>query len=152
MLGNKKLFVHSRGTRVALTNDIAKSETLETRTEKNGAIAIRIRIAIALASLVALALGIFIALQLQVSDPYIKTVLTLDGDPIRGHAIFQMNCAGCHGIQNGHQVGPSLTGVSQRKSPVGIIKQVIGGKTPPMPQFQPNPKDMADLLEYVKNL
>ncbi|MFZ4555923.1 MAG: cytochrome c, partial [Pseudanabaena sp.] len=26
------------------------------------------------------------------------------------------------------------------------------GETPPMPQFQPSPQDMADLLSYLKQL
>ncbi len=88
----------------------------------------------------------------QASDPYISNVLLLNGDAQRGHAIFQMNCAGCHGIQADGRVGPSLLGVHARKSKVGIIRQVISGETPPMPQFQPDPKDMADLLSYLESL
>ena len=88
----------------------------------------------------------------QISDPYINQVLSLKGDPIQGHAIFQMNCAGCHMQQQGAQVGPSLQDISQRKSRVSIIQQVIGGKTPPMPQFQPDPQEMADLLNYLEQI
>lgn len=90
--------------------------------------------------------------QWQVSDPYVHQVLSLAGDPVRGHAIFQMNCAGCHGLQADGRVGPSLQGVSKRKSEVGLIHQVISGNTPPMPQFKPNPQDMADLLSYLESL
>ena len=86
------------------------------------------------------------------SDPYIENVLSLEGDPLRGHAIFSMNCAGCHASQHGAQVGPSLQDLSQRKSRVNIIKQVISGKTPPMPQFQPGSQDMADLLSYLEQI
>jgi len=89
---------------------------------------------------------------LQVSDPYIEQVLSLNGDPVKGHAIFEMNCAGCHFQNVSHQVGPSLLDVSQRKSPVGIIHQVTSGQTPPMPQFQPTPQEMADLLSYLQKL
>ncbi|EAW34672.1 cytochrome c [Lyngbya sp. PCC 8106] len=89
---------------------------------------------------------------LQVSDPYIEQVLSLDGNPVKGHAIFEMNCAGCHFQKASDQVGPSLLDVSQRKSPVGIIHQVTSGKTPPMPQFQPTPQEMADLLSYLQKL
>ncbi len=88
----------------------------------------------------------------QVSDPYINQVLSLKGDPTQGHAIFLMNCAGCHTQQQGIQVGPSLQDVSQRKSRVRIIKQVISGQTPPMPQFQPDPQEMADLLTYLQQI
>lgn len=86
------------------------------------------------------------------SNPYIQNVLSLEGDRAKGYAIFQMNCAGCHGSEaNGH-VGPSLRGISARKSQSALIKQVISGETPPMPQFQPSPEVMADLLDYLKTL
>ncbi|MBW4623000.1 MAG: cytochrome c [Cyanosarcina radialis HA8281-LM2] len=86
------------------------------------------------------------------SDPYVKTVLSLPGDPIQGHAIFQMNCAGCHGNRAEGRVGPSLDAISKRKSKISLIEQVIGGKTPPMPQFQPSTQAMADLLSYLEKL
>lgn len=90
--------------------------------------------------------------QWQVSDPYIRNVLSRTGDPVRGHAIFQMNCSGCHGLLANGRVGPSLQGVSKRKSEVGLIHQVISGDTPPMPQFKPSPQEMADLLSYLEQL
>ncbi|WP_442957328.1 c-type cytochrome [Phormidium sp. CCY1219] len=135
-----------------MTNDLTKPEA-ESRTDANGATQRRLRSVLVLAMVIAaIAATVFTVTQLQVSDPYMETVLTLNGDPVQGHAIFQMNCAGCHGVKNGRQVGPSLTGVSQRKSRVSIIHQVISGETPPMPQFQPKPQEMADLLEYLQTL
>jgi mono/diheme cytochrome c family protein len=89
---------------------------------------------------------------IQVSDPYIRNVLSLNGDSVRGHDIFQINCAGCHGLQADGRVGPSLQHVSQRKSKVSLIHQVISGQTPPMPKFQPSPQEMADLLSYLETL
>ncbi len=89
---------------------------------------------------------------IQVSDPYVENVLSLEGDPLRGQAIFLMNCAGCHVSQQGTQVGPSLQDVSQHKSRASIIQQVISGTTPPMPQFQPSPQEMADLLGYLEKI
>ncbi|MGB3534330.1 MAG: c-type cytochrome [Microcoleaceae cyanobacterium] len=89
---------------------------------------------------------------LQGSDPYVENVLSLEGDPLQGQAIFLMNCAGCHISQQGAQVGPSLQDVSQRKSRVRIIQQVTSGKTPPMPQFQPGYQEMADLLSYLEQI
>ena len=88
----------------------------------------------------------------EVSDPYIKEVLSLKGDVVKGHAIFQYNCAGCHGMEADGRVGPSLKGVPKRKSKVNLIYQVISGKTPPMPKFQPSRQEMADLLEYLEEL
>ncbi len=107
---------------------------------------------ITLAVLLVVLLAIFSVHMVRVSDPYIKSVLSLTGDPVQGQAIFQMNCAGCHGWLADGSVGPSLQGVSKRKSRYGLIHQVISGETPPMPQFQPGVKEMADLLSYLENL
>ncbi|MGA0198054.1 MAG: c-type cytochrome [Prochlorotrichaceae cyanobacterium] len=88
----------------------------------------------------------------QMRDPYIQLVMAEKGNFTQGAAIFQINCAGCHGIQGDGLVGPSLHGISDRKSTLTLIRQVISGKTPPMPQFQPNPQEMADLLSYLDEL
>ena len=85
-------------------------------------------------------------------DPYVEKVFALRGNVTQGHAIFQMNCATCHGLFADGRVGPSLKAVSHRKSQAALIEQVISGKTPPMPQFQPNPQEMADLLSYLQSL
>ncbi len=90
--------------------------------------------------------------QWQAADPYIHAVLALEGDRDQGQAIFQMNCAVCHGLAADGEVGPSLQQVSSRLSQVDLIHQVISGDTPPMPQFQPDPQEMADLLEYLRSL
>ncbi|MBW4574486.1 MAG: cytochrome c [Aphanothece sp. CMT-3BRIN-NPC111] len=105
-----------------------------------------------LAALLAILIGVLGVNMFRVSDPYIKSVLSLTGDSTVGHAIFQMNCAGCHGLQAQGRVGPSLDGISKRKSRVRLIEQVISGKTPPMPQFQPSTQEMADLLSYLEKL
>lgn len=90
--------------------------------------------------------------MIEVSDPYTNNVLSLNGDAIRGHAIFQINCSGCHGLQADGKVGPSLQHVSERKSSSSLIHQVTSGQTPPMPKFQPSPQEMADLLSYLEQL
>ncbi len=88
----------------------------------------------------------------QEANPYITSVLARTGDPTLGHAIFQINCSGCHGLDASGRVGPSLIEISKRKSPHSLIEQVTSGNTPPMPQFQPNPQEMADLLSYLATL
>jgi mono/diheme cytochrome c family protein len=88
----------------------------------------------------------------QESNPYITSVMSKTGDPTLGHAIFQINCSGCHGLYASGRVGPSLLEISKRKSPHSLIEQVTSGNTPPMPQFQPNPQEMADLLSYLATL
>ncbi|MDX2214296.1 MAG: cytochrome c [Oculatellaceae cyanobacterium bins.114] len=90
--------------------------------------------------------------QFRYSDPYVQSVLSLPGNAAQGQFIFQMNCSSCHGIYGDGQVGPSLRHVSSRKSNLGLIHQVISGETPPMPQFQPTPQEMADLLKYLESL
>jgi mono/diheme cytochrome c family protein len=84
--------------------------------------------------------------------PYVKAVLALNGDADQGEAIFQLNCAACHGVAAMGNVGPSLRSVANRRSAQSIIEQVISGNTPPMPQFQPDPQTMADLLNYLQSL
>ncbi len=105
-----------------------------------------------LALILAISASILGFYMLRVSDPYVKNVLSLNGDPVRGRAIFEINCAGCHGLQAWGRVGPNLHSVSKRKSKIGLIQQVISGQTPPMPKFQPRPQEMADLLSYLEQL
>jgi mono/diheme cytochrome c family protein len=105
-----------------------------------------------LAVLLAVVLAGFGVYQFRHSDPYVQSVLSLEGSATQGRFIFQMNCSSCHGPYGDGQVGPSLRHVSTRKSRVGLIQQVISGKTPPMPQFQPTPQEMADLLKYLESL
>ncbi len=114
----------------------------------------------AVRSLVLQCLGVIAAIALvfsgvyyiQHSEPYIKSVLALKGDAEHGQEIFQMNCASCHGLYGDGVVGPSLHHVSARKSRIGLIHQVTSGDTPPMPQFQASPQEMADLLKYLKSM
>lgn len=102
---------------------------------------------VGLISLVVLAAALFGLISF---DPYVNEVLALKGNLDRGQAIFQANCAVCHGIHGDGYIGPSLWGVSQRKSKAHLIEQVVSGQTPPMPQFQPTPQEMADLLDYLQ--
>lgn len=126
-------------------------ELLETQLVDNGNLLKRL-----IAALVAIAAVILLSSfgmhYYRHSDPYVHSVLSLSGDLDRGRFIYQMNCSSCHGIYADGQVGPSLHHVSDRKSKIGLIHQVTSGKTPPMPQFQPTPQEMADLLKYLESL
>ncbi|MEG4345573.1 c-type cytochrome [Microcoleus sp. A003_D6] len=106
----------------------------------------------AIAVLLAIMLASMTIRQFQVADPYVKSVLSLTGNQFQGSAIFQMNCAGCHISVADTQVGPNLHRVSERKSEFDLIRQVTSGQTPPMPQFQPSPQEMADLLKYLEQI
>ena len=86
------------------------------------------------------------------SDPYTRSTLQLSGSLERGEQLFLINCAGCHGIAAQGLVGPNLHGVHNRKNNRQLIQQVVSGRTPPMPRFQPEPQAMADLLTYLNTL
>jgi mono/diheme cytochrome c family protein len=94
--------------------------------------------------------GLFIKQNHQ--DPYVLSSLALRGDQERGSKLFLINCAGCHGIAAQGLVGPNLHGVGERRRDRALIEQVVSGKTPPMPRFQPDPQSMADLLSYLHGL
>ena len=105
-------------------------------------------------ALVVLAVVALVAMSALVAsansrDPYVTSSLEKVGDQEHGSKLFLINCAGCHGIAAQGVVGPNLHGVSQRKNDPALIQQVISGKTPPMPSFQPDPQSMADLLAYL---
>ena len=108
-------------------------------------------------ALVVLAVVALVAMSALVAsansrDPYVTSSLEKVGDQDHGSKLFLINCAGCHGIAAQGVVGPNLHGVSQRKKDPALIQQVISGKTPPMPSFQPDPQSMADLLAYLHEL
>ncbi|MGG6294306.1 c-type cytochrome [Leptolyngbya sp. AN02str] len=141
-----------------MTEDLLETNTLGSQTTSQDMVVapdvVPWRRLIAVASGVLMAIvGAIAALYIvQHSDPYVQSVLSVNGDAMHGQEIFQMNCATCHGLTGGGVVGPSLHHVSTRKSRVGLIHQVTSGQTPPMPQFQPNPEEMADLLKYLETL
>ncbi|MFM7640902.1 MAG: c-type cytochrome [Cyanobium sp.] len=102
-------------------------------------------IAVLLFSLVALVPGLR-------TDPYTRATLQLTGDAGNGGRLFRLNCAGCHGLAAQGLVGPNLHGVAHRKNDRQLIQQVVSGRTPPMPRFQPDPQTMADLLAFLHSL
>lgn len=113
----------------------------ETLNEKDDLSSLLRRAALVLVAIaLAIGLGLGIVRYVQASDPYIHEVLTLDGDVARGQAIFQMNCAVCHGIEATGEVGPTLVSISDHRTKVSLIKQVISGQTPPCRSFSPIPR------------
>jgi mono/diheme cytochrome c family protein len=126
-------------------------DRLENKLAQPGILIRRITLVV-LAVLLAISASLLGFHLIQISDPYVSTVLSLTGDSRRGHDMFQINCAGCHGLQADGKVGPSLQHVSKRKSKISLIHQVTTGQTPPMPKFQPSPQEMADLLSYLETL
>ncbi len=108
----------------------------------------------ALVTLAALAslLLILVVLPAAHRDPYTRTTLELTGSVEDGGRLFRLNCAGCHGLAAQGLVGPDLHGVDRRKNDRQLIQQVVSGRTPPMPSFQPEPQAMADLLAFLHSL
>jgi mono/diheme cytochrome c family protein len=96
--------------------------------------------------------AVLLVLPAARADPYTRQTLELSGSSEHGGRLFRLNCAGCHGIAAQGLVGPNLHGVAERKSPRQLIQQVVSGRTPPMPRFQPEPQAMADLLAYLNGL
>ncbi|WP_043327427.1 c-type cytochrome [Cyanobium gracile] len=112
-------------------------------------------LAAALATLAAVACILLLAvvvLPAARSDPYTRQTLELTGSATDGGRLFRLNCAGCHGLAAQGLVGPDLHGVDRRKNDRQLIQQVVSGRTPPMPSFQPEPQAMADLLAFLHSL
>ena len=86
------------------------------------------------------------------TDPYIKATIDLEGSIEQGEKIFRINCVGCHGITAQGLLGPDLHAVTSRVSKKEIINQIKQGRTPPMPSFQMEPQQMADILIYLESL
>ena len=112
----------------------------------------QIRALVLMAAACVALLVLLVVLPAARSDPYTRTTLQLSGSEERGEQLFLINCAGCHGIAAQGLVGPSLHGVDSRKNNRQLIQQVVSGRTPPMPRFQPEPQAMADLLAYLHTL
>ena len=112
----------------------------------------RFALARALALVALLGLGLVLLLgwlPARSSDPYMRATLALQGSAGDGGRLFRLNCAGCHGLAAQGLVGPNLHGVAHRKNDRQLIQQVVSGRTPPMPRFQPEPQAMADLLAFL---
>ncbi|MGB7414565.1 MAG: cytochrome c [Thermosynechococcaceae cyanobacterium] len=109
-------------------------------------------LAVLVAIVVAIAITATAVYSIRLSDPYVRDVLALEGQANRGNAIFQLNCAGCHGINAYGKVGPSLRNVSGKRSQISLMHQITSGETPPMPKFQASPAEMADLLSFLNTL
>ena|SRR5579883_921186 len=62
-------------------------------------------------------LGVY---QYRVSTPYVRDVLALKGDAVQGHAIFLMNCAGCHGSE-----ATGEWGLACEKYPTASLKRAL---------------------------
>ena len=108
--------------------------------------------ALVVAAAAACIVAVLLVLPAARTDPYTRQTLDLQGSAENGARLFMINCAGCHGIAAQGLVGPDLHGVSNRKNQRQLIQQVVSGRTPPMPRFQPEPQAMADLLAYLNSL
>ena len=86
------------------------------------------------------------------NNSYIIKTLELTGSIKEGDTLFKMNCVGCHGITARGLVGPDLHSITHRLNDSAIIKQVIEGRTPPMPSFEIDPQNMSNLLTYLHSL
>lgn len=121
-----------------------------TAAEKN--IKINLFIKIFLPMMIVIICTIIFFLTHPVISEYARETLNLDGSIQNGNNLFKMNCVGCHGITARGLVGPDLHSVTERLSDNQIITQVTKGLTPPMPSFEIDTQNMADLLIYLHTL
>ncbi|WP_267382823.1 c-type cytochrome [Cyanobacterium sp. uoEpiScrs1] len=89
---------------------------------------IRQLIATLIATIVIVLISVMSLYLYQVSDLYVKNVLSLEGDVNKGREIFEVNCIGCNGLEVNESLGPSLYHVYQHKSKIKLIHQVTSGK------------------------
>lgn len=83
---------------------------------------------------------------------YERSVLAATGNVHAGKTLFNANCSACHGTEANGWIGPNLHNVKTRKSDVAIIRQIDSGLTPPMPKFELDERQMADILSYLKSI
>lgn len=80
------------------------------------------------------------------------------GDPAQGEALFQANCAMCHGKDASGMMGmhPALRGAVDRLTVEGVEVTIRNGRDtrPPMPAFGDQLDDdaIADLVAYLQTL
>lgn len=80
------------------------------------------------------------------------------GDPAQGEALFQANCAMCHGNDATGMMGmhPALRGAVDRLTVEGVEVTIRNGRDtrPPMPAFGDRLDDdaIADLVAYLETL
>ncbi|ELS30357.1 MULTISPECIES: c-type cytochrome [Pseudanabaena] len=144
--------VINEGVNLTKDTDVATQITSEATLPSSGARSPQQTVMAIAVTVVIVVIAILLWLMRPPLDQYTQSVLNLSGDPVQGRSIFVMNCVACHGQWANGKVGPDLHGVSDRKSDARLVQQVVSGETPPMPQFQPSPQDMADLLSYLKQL
>ena len=96
--------------------------------------------------------GTLFYLNKEENNTYIIKTLELSGSIKEGDTLFKMNCVGCHGITARGLVGPDLDSITHRLNDSAIIKQIIEGRTPPMPSFEIDPQNMSNLLTYLHSL
>ena len=124
----------------------SSSSAVETNSSKE----LIIKVGLLIFSLL-VALGLYLFSKYGDSE-FSRETLKLEGSLATGDGLFKMNCVGCHGITARGLVGPDLQSVTERLSDSQIISQVTKGRTPPMPGFEIEPQNMADLLTYLHTL
>ncbi|MEK6543748.1 MAG: c-type cytochrome, partial [Elusimicrobiota bacterium] len=81
-------------------------------------------------------------------------VLSQQGDPVRGNALFRGHCAGCHGVKGKGGVGNSLNNRSFLAIATDDFLRdtiIIGRKHTAMPaSYDFKPGDVADLIAFIR--
>ena len=81
----------------------------------------------------------------------VAAIAALTGDSAAGQAIFDANCASCHGAMGEGGTGPAIAGESDETEE--LIEYVLYGEDE-MPAFGDTLEDqeIADVIAYVQSL
>ena len=91
----------------------------------------------------------FALAQAEIFAPSAPATEAAAGDVDRGEAIFQRECAGCHGEQAEGGVGPALAGSGLDAAEVAAVVQQGRGV---MPAAIVTGQEQADVVAYVASI
>jgi mono/diheme cytochrome c family protein len=107
------------------------------------------RLAAPLIALVVVSAAVFALAQwhpFSPAEPAVARLDTLEGDPVRGAAIFAASCAGCHGADATGGAGPALRGSGINGAEVLVVIATGQGA---MPAGIVSGRDAADVAAHV---
>ena len=97
----------------------------------------------------AVVVAVFALAQAEIFAPSAPAVDLTAGDVDRGAAIFERECAGCHGEQAQGGVGPALVGTGLDATEVAAVVQQGRGV---MPAGIVTGQEQADVVAYVVSI
>ena len=93
--------------------------------------------------------AVFVLAQAEIFAPSAPAEPQVVGDADRGQAVFQRECAGCHGAQAEGGVGPPLAGTGLDSTQVAAVVEQGRGV---MPAGIVSGQEQADVVAYVVSI